>query len=72
MAKGLVLLAVGYISTQLDLQAGKRALLLCGTHIALRLPGYQGVRGAMRGTAQAGRLAVTVTETEKKVKETIF
>lgn len=37
-----------------------------------RLRGYRGVRGTMRGPAQAGMLAVTVTEAEKKVKENIF
>lgn len=31
-----------------------------------RLRGCRGVRGARRGAAQAGRLAVTVTEAEKK------
>lgn len=65
-------------------QAGRQvcrgpALVSSGTHAAscggaggAQLRGYRGVCGAKRGAEQAGRLAVTVTEAEKKVKQSIF
>lgn len=44
----------------------------CGGVGRTCLRGCWSVHGAKRGAAQAGRLAVTVTEAEKKVKENIF